>query len=63
MLGRLLERELDGFSVQLRLDCDETMEYKLPAFLPAEFSLTWWGLLALSLESNPTCWQPSMPTF
>ena len=54
MLGRLLERELDGDSVQLRLDCDETMEYKLPAFLPAEFSLTWWGLLALSLGSNPT---------
>ena len=60
MLGRLLERELNGDSVQQRMDCDEALMYKLPAFLSAEFSLTWRRLLALSLEAtrlvdSPAC--------
>eukprot|EP00092_Neocalanus_flemingeri_P029626 GFUD01032172.1.p1 GENE.GFUD01032172.1~~GFUD01032172.1.p1 ORF type:complete len:768 (-),score=319.74 GFUD01032172.1:114-2417(-) len=38
VLGRLLERE-EGDSLEMSLDCDETKgEYKLPSFLPAEFS-------------------------
>ena len=40
MLGRLSERELDGDSVVLSLDWDESKEYLLPSVLPAEFYLT-----------------------
>jgi len=37
-LTRLLEKE-EGDSLEMSLDCDETKgEYKLPSFLPAEFS-------------------------
>jgi len=40
VLARLLEREEgEGDSLEMSLDCDETKgEYKLPSFLPAEFS-------------------------
>jgi len=38
VLARLLERE-EGDSLEMSLDCDETKgEYKLPSFLPEEFS-------------------------
>jgi len=37
-LGRLLEKE-EGDTFEMSLDCDDTKgEYKLPSFLPAEFS-------------------------
>jgi len=38
VLSRLLEKE-EGDSLEMSLECDETKgEYKLPSFLPAEFS-------------------------
>jgi len=38
VLARLLEKE-DNDSVEMSLECDDTKgEYKLPSFLPAEFS-------------------------